>query len=136
MIYKEGDIVEVAQKQALSIEKLKQQAMKTGATPFYIECLEIEADDDIYISISSINEIRRAATDALQSAILKKSKRKALEFQKEKRKQMPIIKTKKLNVLVNTIEQFDIVSSDRRVHIIYCELTEDFKKNYSKYIEK
>ena len=49
---------------------------------------------------------------------------------------MPIIKTKKLNVLVNTIEQFDIVSSDRRVHIIYCELTEDFKKNYSKYIEK
>ena len=136
VIYKEGDIVEVAQKQALSIEKLKQQAMKTGATPFYIECLEIEADDDIYISISSINEIRRAATDALQSAILKKSKRKALEFQKEKRKQMPIIKTKKLNVLVNTIEQFDIVSSDRRVHIIYCELTEDFKKNYSKYIEK
>ncbi len=136
VIYKEGDIVEVAQKQALSIEKLKQQAMKTGATPFYIECLEIEADDDIYISISSINEIRRAATDALQSAILKKSKRKALEFQKEKRKQMPIIKTKKLNVLVNTIEQFDIVSNDRRVHIIYCELTEDFKKNYSKYIEK
>lgn len=136
VIYKEGDIVEVAQKQALSIEKLKQQAMKTGATPFYIECLEIEADDHIYISISSINEIRRAATDALQSAILKKSKRKALEFQKEKRKQMPIIKTKKLNVLVNTIEQFDIVSSDRRVHIIYCELTEDFKKNYSKYIEK
>ena len=136
VIYKEGDIVEVAQKQALSIEKLKQQAMKTGATPFYIECLEIEADDDIYISISSINEIRRAATDALQSAILKKSKRKALEFQKEKRKQMPIIKTKKLNVLVNTIEQFDIVSNDRRVHIIYCELTEDFKKNYNKYIEK
>ncbi len=136
VIYKEGDIVEVAQKQALSIEKLKQQAMKTGATPFYIECLEIEADDHIYISISSINEIRRAATDALQSAILKKSKRKALEFQKEKRKQMPIIKTKKLNVLVNTIEQFDIVSNDRRVHIIYCELTEDFKKNYSKYIEK
>jgi len=136
VIYKEGDIVETAQKQSLSIEKLKQQAMKTGATPFYIECLEIEADDDIYIGISSINEIRRAVTDALQNAIIKKSKRKALEFQKEKRKQMPIIKIKKINVLVNTIEQFDVVTSDRRVHIIYCELTEDFKKNYNKYIEK
>ena len=41
-----------------------------------------------------------------------------------------------MNVLVNTIEQFDVVTSDRRVHIIYCELTEDFKKNYNKYIEK
>lgn len=136
VIYKEGNVVEVAQKQSLSIEKLKQQAMKTGATPFYLECLEIEADDDIYINISSINEIRRAATDDLQNAILKKSKRKALEFRKENSIQMPIIKTKKINVLVSTVEQFDIVSSDRRVYIIYCELTEDFKKNYNRYIEK
>ena len=136
MVYQQGNIVESAQKQALSHEKLKQQIMKTGATPFAIQNLDIEADDNIYIGISAINEIRRAATDALQQAILKKSKRKAKQYEIEKRKQMPIIKTKKLNVLVSTREQFDVVSSDRRVNILYYELTDDFKKNYSKHIEK
>ena len=136
MVYQQGNIVESAQKQALSHEKLKQQIMKTGATPFAIQNLDIEADDNIYIGISAINEIRRAATDALQQAILKKSKRKAKQYEIEKRKQIPIIKTKKLNVLVSTREQFDVVSSDRRVNILYYELTDDFKKNYSKHIEK
>ena len=45
--------------------------------------------------------------------------------QTEKQKQSSIIKTKKLNVLVSTKEQFDVVSEDKRVHILYCELTED-----------
>lgn len=134
MVYQEGDMVEEAQKQALSMEKLKQQAIKTGSTPFCIESLELEADDNIYIGISSINEVRRAATEALQHSILKKSKRKAA-YQIEQQKQSPIIKTKKLNVLVSTREQFDVVSKDRRVNILYCELTEDFKKNYLRYIE-
>ena len=78
--------------------------------------------------------MRRAATEALQHSILKKSKRKAA-YQIEQQKQSPIIKTKKLNVLVSTREQFDVVSKDRRVNILYCELTEDFKKNYLRYIE-
>ncbi len=134
MVYQEGDMVEEAQKQALSMEKLKQQAIKTGSTPFCIESLELEVDDNIYIGISSINEVRRAATEALQHSILKKSKRKAA-YQIEQQKQSPIIKTKKLNVLVSTREQFDVVSKDRRVNILYCELTEDFKKNYLRYIE-
>ncbi len=134
MVYQEGDVVEAAQKQALSMEKIKQQATKTGSTPFSIENLEIEADENIYIGISSINEVRRAATEALQHSILKKSKRKA-DYQTEKQKQSSIIKTKKLNVLVSTKEQFDVVSEDKRVHILYCELTEDLKKNYPKYIE-
>ncbi len=134
MVYQEGDMVEEAQKQALSMEKLKQQAIKTGSTPFCIESLELEADDNIYIGISSINEVRRAATEALQHSILKKSKRKAA-YQIEQQKQSPIIKAKKLNVLVSTREQFDVVSKDRRVNILYCELTEDFKKNYLRYIE-
>lgn len=136
MVYQQGDIVEAAQNQPLSIEKLKQQATKTGTTPFSIENLEIEADDNIYIGVSSINAVRREATEALQKAILKKSKRKSPQYQLEKNKPMPIRKTKKLNVLVSTTEQFDVVSSDRRVNILYCEITEDFKKNYNRYIEK
>ena len=136
MVYRQGDMVESAQKQPLSIEKLKQQATKTGTTPFMIQNLDIEADDDIYIGISSINALRRETTEALQNTIVKKSKRKAPKYQMEKTKQAPIIKTKKLNVLVSTMEQFDVVSSDRRVNRLYCEMTDDFIKNHTRYIEK
>ncbi|HIT88473.1 MAG TPA: DUF3656 domain-containing protein [Candidatus Coprocola pullicola] len=135
VVYQQGAMVELAQKQPLSIEKLKQQSMKTGATPFVLESLEIDADDNIYVGISDINEIRRAATEALEASILKKSKRNVLQIKRKNRKQNPLVKKKNLNVLVSTKEQFDIVSNHGHVHILYYELTRDFEKNYQKYID-
>lgn len=135
VVYQKGAVVELAQKQPLSVEKLKQQIMKTGSTPFVIKELQVEAEENIYIGISSINELRRAATDALQKAILKKYKRKTFPIKMESSQKRPLITMKNLNVLVSTKEQFDVASNHSHVHILYYELTEDFEKNYQKYID-
>ena len=59
--------------------KLREQVEKMGATPFRLEGLETDIDKYIYISISEVNRVRREACEALEQAVLKKSKRKTAE---------------------------------------------------------
>jgi len=51
-VYVTGEVVEGAENQPTSIEKLKQQAEKMGATSFVLESLDLEVDDDIYVGIA------------------------------------------------------------------------------------
>lgn len=137
LVFVSGEEVQAAQNQPLSLEKLKQQAEKTGATPFELENLEVIADENIYMSISSINALRREASDALEQAIIKKSKRIIKEKTTlEKQEPSPTLTNKKLNVLVSTQEQFDVVCENKNVNIIYYELCDGFEKNLEQAIEK
>ena len=61
-----GDIVQAALKQPLSQEKIKENAKKTGNTPFEFEELVIEAEQDIFMPMKSINQLRRDALEALE----------------------------------------------------------------------
>ncbi len=135
-VYVSGDVVESAQKQPLSLEKLEQQLKKTGGTPFAIETMELLADEGIYMGISSINALRRNATEALEQAIIKKSKRTLPTLTPIlSPKALPAIKRKKITVLVSTKEQFDVASSMEQVYRIYYELSESLEKHLEKCIE-
>ena len=105
---------------------------KTGATPFEFEYLDIKADDDIYVGISDLNDIRRRGTDKLSETIIKKTKRKPVDLEKFKSNRNRIIRTKKITVLVNDIMQFDVVTRNRNVDTVYFELTDSFEKNIDK----
>lgn len=129
-VFEEGEVVQTAQNQPILLEKVKQQIMKTGATPFKLDELEITADEQIYIGISSLNELRRSAVEKLTSIIIKKSKRNTENnYSVAEIIKAPIRKDKKMNVLVNTKYQFDIAVTYEPVNIIYFECNDDFEEN-------
>lgn len=59
--YTSNIIPEKSEKQPLTFEKVKTQFEKTGNTPFKINEFSLELDNDLFIAVSTLNEIRRNA---------------------------------------------------------------------------
>ena len=66
----EGEVVQAAQKQPLSLEKVEENVKKTGNTPFEFETLEIQMDDAIFMLVKALNQLRREALEQLSAQIL------------------------------------------------------------------
>lgn len=128
-IYVTGDMVEAAANQPTSLEKLKQQVEKMGATSFILEALEIDGDDDIYVSVGALNQLRRTAVEALEEAILKKSKRQ--EVQKgitEEKEKSPYVLQKKLHALVTEFSQLEAIVGTKGLKVIYFEASGEMER--------
>ena len=76
-------IPSLAQNKPLTIDAVSTQFKKTGATPFKISKLEINMDENIFLSIKEINELRRIAFIKLEEEILSKITRKVERTQIE-----------------------------------------------------
>lgn len=74
-----GNLVETAMKQPMDLDRIKKQINKTGNTPYVFESLVINMDDNIFIPIQSINELRRNALEELQVRLLSGYKRDEVE---------------------------------------------------------
>lgn len=61
-----GDIVQQAQKQPLTREKVEDCVRKTGNTPFEFEELVIDMDENIFMPVQAIKQLRRDAIEALE----------------------------------------------------------------------
>lgn len=61
----EGDVVQEARKQPLSMDTVAEKLRKTGNTPFSFHQLDIEMDEDIFMPIQAINALRRDALEQL-----------------------------------------------------------------------
>ena len=70
-----GDIVQPALKQPLSRDKIDENMRKTGNTPFEFASLYIEMNDDIFMPMKSLNQLRRDALDALEEKLLEMYRR-------------------------------------------------------------
>lgn len=64
-IIKEGSPVEKSKTSPITKERIEIQLKKLGNTPFITNDINIEMDNDIFISIGEINEIRRYLTNSL-----------------------------------------------------------------------
>lgn len=71
----QGDMVLVAQNRPLTEEVVTEKITKTGNTPFVFENLEVTMDDDIFMPVNQLNQLRRGALEALEDALLKPYKR-------------------------------------------------------------
>lgn len=71
----EQEIVQKALKQPMTKEKLLAPIYKTGDTLFYFDSLELEADEDSFVPVAWLNEIRRAAISKLMEVIVEGYKR-------------------------------------------------------------
>ena len=70
MIKGTGDLVEESIQRPLSEDRLKENLMKTGGTPFIVEELELDYKPG-FLRMSAVNEIRRDLLNQLETILLK-----------------------------------------------------------------
>ena len=65
-----GEIVSYANKQPLQREVIERQLLKTGGTDFEISEIQIEMEDNLFLPVGKINELRRAGFEELTRNLL------------------------------------------------------------------
>lgn len=75
----EAGMVEPAKKQPLTEERVKTQLEKTGETPFYFKELDVCMDDNCFVPMQTLNELRRGVSDQLVKEMTEPYRRKAAE---------------------------------------------------------
>ena len=131
-VFVSGSIVEPAGSSPMLPMKLRENISKMGATPFVLADLQTDIDQYIYVNISEVNRVRRAACEALEAAILKKSKRKAKDdavYAKPEKQPMQL--RKKLTAVVMNMGQLDAVLQARGICRVYYEAAADLDVIYS-----
>lgn len=71
----EGEVVQAAQKQPLSYEKVEENLRKTGNTPFEFEDLQIQMDEAVFLPVKALNQLRREALEQLEQQLLAEFRR-------------------------------------------------------------
>ena len=64
-----GNIVEKAENVGTLINRIKEQIGKTGGTIFEIESIQANIEENVYITIKEINELRRKALEDLEEKL-------------------------------------------------------------------
>ena len=64
----EGETVMPAENGGISADRLLSQLKKTGGTPYIIDSAELDGDADAFLSMSSVNSLRREALERLSLA--------------------------------------------------------------------
>lgn len=105
----EGDkIVEEAMKVALSKEKVETQLRKLGNTPYELDSLEIELDDNVSLPISLLNQMRRDCIELLDKERVSIKNRK---YKNKDVKYKPVQynrnKKQEISVKVKNLEQLE-----------------------------
>ena len=105
-------------------ERIMVQFSKTGSTPFEFTKFNITLDDNLYINISDLNELRRICLAKLEEYILQKSKR---TFSKKspslyKKEKAPITQNVKISLLLNQLDTNTNYSLLENVDSIYIPL--------------
>ncbi len=104
-----GDKVSTAINKPTEKDVVERQINKLGDTSFEIENIDIDIDDNIFLPLKSINELRRDLTDNLGSEIVKSYKRtlEKADFPVASVRQK---KTASFTACVRTTEQYKAVS--------------------------
>ena len=118
-----GNIVEKAIKNPTTKDQIEKQINRLGGTIFEFEKLDIIMDNDIFIPVSVLNEIRRKALEQL----LEKRKYK-IEYKKENYKiELPDFKkTQEKSCLISNIEQYKKIKE--QYNYIYIDDKETYKQ--------
>ena len=128
----EGDkIVEEAMKVALSKEKVETQLRKLGNTPYELDLLEIELDDNVSLPISLLNQMRRDCIELLDKERVSIKNRK---YKNKIVKYKPVLynrnKQQGISVKVKNLEQLES-ALECGVDRIYYEDTNTIDKGMS-----
>ncbi|PKM50692.1 MAG: hypothetical protein CVV02_10430 [Firmicutes bacterium HGW-Firmicutes-7] len=104
-----GTYVEQAITSAISEDKITAQLIKTGNESVYMRKIDLNIDDHIFLSIKELNALRREAVELLTKEIVQESKRPAIKATYNTNKKVNPINKGYINVLIRTMEQYEIV---------------------------
>ena len=98
---------EKAQKVATTSQRIIEQIKKTGNTVFEVNVVDLDMDDDIFVPIAILNDIRRNALDNLQSKIIDSFKRKYTEYMDKEEFEKVYVQPnrKKVSILLNILNK-------------------------------
>lgn len=132
-----GAIVERANNQPMSKEKIISQLSKTGGTPFEFEFSDSQIGDNIFIPVAELNAVRRAATDILQEEIIMAYERRLITVKSGEYKKDEPNGEKEISVLVSNITQLDAaLSFEEGIKRIYVECDNSIIGNIDGYADK
>ncbi len=139
---KGSEKVEKARNISLTKEKVINQMSKLGSTPYHLENIELKLEDNSFVSISTLNDIRRKSIDLLDKKRenfnnrcriytdnLSKKADKLLDFRKYNDKG-----NKRISVKINSFNQLKYVNLNRldRIYLNFTEglfeVTQEIKK--------
>ena len=118
-----GEIVQRAQSQPLSKERIEKQMRKTGNTDFLFDQLEIVLEGEVFLPMQALNELRREGLSLLSEGLLKTYRR---EVKVEPKKEtIPESKGKapEITMLVHTQEQLEQALLIPELSAIYVDST-------------
>ena len=133
VVYLEGNMVDSAQKRPVVKEDVEKQLKKTGNTDFIFSTLEIEMDEDIFIPLKALNELRRQAFEELEQQLkrsVEEVRKKSFEEHKSVSLKNGLEKTdaeirkyvidrKQLHVLVSSYKQCKIAFKNPAIKRVY-----------------
>ncbi|WP_317368555.1 DUF3656 domain-containing protein, partial [uncultured Tyzzerella sp.] len=132
-IIEEGYIIETAKNSSVTQDVLIEKLSKTGDTPFYFVFENIEIDENIYIPVSAINNLRRQASENLKQKIIESFKRDKINVTYTPN--INIANKQYITALVQNKEQFDACIETNKLKRIYIELTENNLTHLDYFIE-
>ena len=110
-------LIEKANNNPTTFESIKKQLSKLGNTPYYLDTLNIDFDEEWFIPVSILNNLRRTAIEDLNKNRLKTTEIKPLPYTFTKQI-FPTIKPI-ITASVKTKEQYDVCKSLGIEHIYY-----------------
>lgn len=101
-----GKVPEPSQKRPIDSEVLTKQLSKLGNTPFCINNINISVDDNLFVPIGEINELRRNAVESLEEQLLKSTRRSLTEYNDNNINTTALEDKHRFICSIETMEQF------------------------------
>ncbi len=118
-----GGMVMQARNKPMDYDAVYDKMKKLGDTPFVLDDFVLEADDNIFIPVKELNEIRRHAAEQLVNKILPLRKSSILKEESEDREYLNEAEPG-FHVSISTWEQLECVKSyPREIQRLYVEAT-------------
>ncbi len=121
-----GTQPDIAEKKPLDEETLRKQIAKLGNTDFVTEAIEIEMDEDVFLPIGEIKELRRSFIKQIEQEILGQfQKQNAVPINSERKPdKTEISKESSVSATVWNREQFQTILDYAFLKTIYLEVAQ------------
>lgn len=119
-----GDKPDFAQKIPITKEMVVERISKLGNTNFIPEHVEAKVDDNLFVTVGTINKLKRELVEKLEEQVVSRYRRSEfVPYEKiSEHRQVPekCVST----ALVSNFEQFRLINDWERISRIYLEITE------------
>ena len=120
VVYLEGNIIDSAKKRPVGREDVEKQLNKTGNTDFIFSTLEIDMDEDIFIPLKSLNELRRQAFEKLEQQLklsVERVRRKNLEENTDSNQNQKGC-SEKTGAPAGLVNESKAVNAEKQLHVL------------------